>query len=281
MTTAKPYHLAARRLLLDHLDMHPGQAVDADLDPAEVGIVGDAAHAAGGDSYHLGEDQIIRTGHRYSVDESARDRRGLDEHASALDVGQFRVTTSRGTFDLRDFSRWLVGLCQAGDPDTADIREVIYSPDGKTVKRWDRLGIRASGDDSHLGHTHISEHRDADGARMPRIVSRWLAHIGLIEEDDVQLTDKLPNGSTVGGALVTIMQRTDYLANKLGLAKRLDEVLAAAVDDGNTTVAMTPEDRTALAHDLAAAVAVPTIEEIGTVVDRELDEQAVAGADAD
>jgi hypothetical protein len=43
---------------------------------------------------------------------------------------------------------WLVGRCKAGDPDAADIREIIYTPDGKTVQRYDRLGIRSTGDSS-------------------------------------------------------------------------------------------------------------------------------------
>jgi hypothetical protein len=95
MTAAKKNHLAARALLLQYLDLHPGQTPDADLDPAEVGIVGDTAHAEGGDSYHLGKDQIRKTGHRYSVDESARDKRGLDGYASAMDVRRPTWTRSR------------------------------------------------------------------------------------------------------------------------------------------------------------------------------------------
>jgi hypothetical protein len=185
VTSAKTNHKAARALLLRHLDMHPGQ-VESDLDPAEVGIVGDTAHAQGGDSYHLGADQIRSRGgrDRYSVDESARDKRGLDNYASGMDVGWFRVTTSKGVADLRSFSLWLVELCKANDPDTDDLREVIYSPDGRTVKRWDRLGRRTTGDSSHLFHTHLSEHRDADGHRMLRLATRWLQHIGLIPEED-------------------------------------------------------------------------------------------------
>jgi hypothetical protein len=190
MTSAKANHKAARALLLQYLDLHPGKTVDADLDPAEAGIVGDTSHAEGGDSYHLGKDQIRKTGHRYSVDESSRDKRGLDGYASAMDVGFFTVKTTRGTFTLRDYSVWLVGLCKAGDPDTVDLREVIYSPDGKVVHRWDREGVRSSGDSSHLFHTHESEYRDADGHRMIRLATRWLQHIGLIpEEDDVSWTD--------------------------------------------------------------------------------------------
>jgi hypothetical protein len=193
VTAAKPNHRAARTLLLQHLDMHPGRTVESDLDPAEVGIVGDTAHADGGDSYHLGADQIrARNGRdRYSVDESTRDKRGLDNYASAMDIGWFRVTTQRGTFDLRDFSSWLVDLCRAGDPDTRDLREVIYSPDGQVVRRWDRLGRRVSGDSSHLSHTHLSEHRDADGHRMLRLATRWLQHIGMIPEEDTMTPDQL------------------------------------------------------------------------------------------
>jgi len=156
---------------------------------------------------------------------------------------------------------------------------------GIPVVRLTPAQVRAGGK-GFCGHVDITyafpeddgTHTDP-GPRFP-----WAEFLSLVRaelEDDVQLTDKLSNGVTVGGALVTIMDRTDYLANKLGLAQRLDQVLAAAVDDGNTTVTMTPEDRTALAHDLAAVVAVPTLEEFGKVVDRELDEAARAAADAD
>lgn len=198
MTTAKPHHLAARRLLIEHLDMHPGVTVNADLDPAEVGVVGDTSHIGGGDSYHLGKNQIKTWGHRYSVDESSRDKRGLDDFASGVDVGYFKVTTVRGTFTLRDYSVWLVGLCKAHDPDTLDLREVIYSPDGVVVHRWDREGVRTSGDLSHREHTHHSEYRDADGHRMLRLAVRWLRHIGLIpEEDDMPTAKELLDSDVV------------------------------------------------------------------------------------
>lgn len=116
---------------------------------ASLGIVGDAAHRGG---YHCGSDRVDSDD--YSVDESARDRRGLSGAASALDIGSWS--------GLRSFSKWLVEQCKAGTADTLDIREVIYSPDGQTVKRWDRLGVRSSGDSSHRFHTHISYHRDSE-----------------------------------------------------------------------------------------------------------------------
>jgi hypothetical protein len=193
MTVAKPHHLAARRLLLQHLDLHPGKTVRSDLDPLEAGIVGDTDHEEGGDSYHLGKDKIrAKAGRsRYSVDESARDLRGLDNYASGMDIGYFKVVTVRGSFTLYDLNAWLIGLCRAGDPDTADLREVIYSLDGVTVKRWDRLNRRATGDSSHRDHTHLSEHRDANGHRMVNLARRWLQRIGLIpEENEVTPDDR-------------------------------------------------------------------------------------------
>ncbi|WP_433796569.1 hypothetical protein [Actinoplanes sp. CA-252034] len=214
MTVAKVDHLTARRLLLEHLDRHPGRTVNDDLDPVEAGIVGDAGHAVGGDSYHLGRDHLRAGRDRYSVDESSRDRDGLDEHASAMDIGFFRVATPRGAFDLYDFNAWLIPLCTADDPDTRDLREVIYSPDGRTVRRWDRLGRRTTGDDSHLTHTHLSEHRDADGHRMIRLARRWLRHIGLIPEEGTMTKAEfltMLKDREVRAALAGAMLQTDGL----------------------------------------------------------------------
>lgn len=135
MTAAPKNLLAVRALLLDSLP----------LAPLAVGIVGDKNHRGG---YHCGSDRTVSGD--YSVTESARDRKGLTLNASALDVGQF----FKGGHNLRSFSLWLVVECAAGAPDTLDIREVIYSPDGRTVKRWDRERRRTSGDSSHLHHTH-------------------------------------------------------------------------------------------------------------------------------
>lgn len=176
MTVAKPAHIRARRLAI--AGMH--------IPPDAVGIVGDTSHVGGGTSYHLGKDDLDLDRHPYSVFESSRDRNGLDNHASAMDFGKFQRRTDRGTFDLLDFNRWLVGLCQANDPDTRDIREVIYTPDGKVVRRFDRLGKRSSGDSSHLFHTHVSEFRDATGARMEKLIQRF---VDFMEGVDVPITD--------------------------------------------------------------------------------------------
>ena len=114
-----------------------------------LGIVGDEDHHGG---YHQGKPNVPASD--YSRDESSRDENGLTGAASALDVGNWP--------GLRAFSKWLVEQCKAGAADTLDIREVIYSPDGQRVVRWDRLGKRTTGDDSHLDHTHISYFRDSE-----------------------------------------------------------------------------------------------------------------------
>jgi len=129
-----------------------------------LGIVGDENHVGG---YHQGEPNVPASD--YSRDESPRDENGLSGAASALDIGKF----SRDGKTLQGLSLWIVGQCKAGAPDTRDIREVIYSPDGVTVKRWDRLGQRSSGDSSHLQHTHISYHRDAEGRDKVSLFKRF------------------------------------------------------------------------------------------------------------
>ncbi|MEV5819311.1 peptidoglycan-binding protein [Micromonospora haikouensis] len=162
--------MQARTLLLTHLGPHG-------LESAEVGIAGDADHRGG---YHCGSDRVVSGD--YSVVESSRDSSGLTLDASGLDVGTFSVQSGGRTHDLRSFSVWCVQQCTAGTADTRDIREIIYSPDGKTVKRWDRLGKRSTGDSSHLWHTHFSFFRDSTkaGRDQTPLFRRYLMTIGLL-----------------------------------------------------------------------------------------------------
>ncbi|MFC0504626.1 hypothetical protein [Micromonospora costi] len=182
MTRAPANLMAVRSLLLEHLNVDKNTVRDADLEPAEVGIVGDPAHRGG---YHCGSDRVVTND--YSVVESPRDRAGLTLDAAALDVGQFRVTVRGQAHDLRSFSTWCVGQCAANAADTRDIREIIYSPDGRVVRRWDRLGKRSSGDNSHLWHTHFSFFRDAikAGRDQRSLFRRYLTAIGLLEGPDM------------------------------------------------------------------------------------------------
>lgn len=181
MTLAPPMLLEARRIMLDGLNMDPGPKPE-DLEPNEVGIVGDPSHVGG---YHCGEDRIKRDDvgriTDYSVIESTRDRTGLSIYAAAIDIGWFQVRVDGTLHNMYTFNAWLVDECQKNRPDTLDIREIIYTPDGTTIKRWDRLGKRTTGDSSHRTHTHISEFRDARGRNMPGLFQRYLESIGLVD----------------------------------------------------------------------------------------------------
>lgn len=112
-----------------------------------------------GGGYHEGNDLLAAAGRLntdYSKRETHLDQPGTND-ASAIDIGYFDVTLPNGRrVTLRDHSAWII----AHWDDAWFIREIIYSPDGHVVKRKDRLGIRTSGDDSHLTHDHVSYFRD-------------------------------------------------------------------------------------------------------------------------
>jgi len=186
----------------DLLDIRRWLLVTLDLAADAIGIVGDPDHVATG-GYHEGNDDLNRVGRLlsdYSKRESSRDRPGSNA-ASAIDIGYFEHRRPDGSVvTLRSLSVALVERCKAGDPRCADIREVIYSPDGKRVLRWDRLGIRESGDSSHLTHTHISLFRDSEGRRADARNLLGLLRT-LIEGDDMGAFDELlrdPTGRQPG-----------------------------------------------------------------------------------
>lgn len=166
--------IAARKFYIDTL-----KQAGYTIDPLSVGIIGDDSHANSGTSYHLGKDALRSDA--YSIVESSRDRNGLTNAAAALDLGKFRITVGGKVYDLPHLSLWLVAQCKAGAADVADIREVIYSPDGTTVKRWDRLGKRTTGDSSHTEHTHESWFRDSENRDKMAHLRRYFTEIGVID----------------------------------------------------------------------------------------------------
>ena len=136
-----------------------------------LGIVGDTKHKQRGTSYHLGSSDLIDGAYSTKL---KRDRKGLTNPASALDLGKLNKRIGK----LRKFSNWLVEQAEEGL--TPDIREIIWSPDGKEVRRWDshldkvivslrrrkdgsiKVVTEANGDESHFWHTHISFYRDSE-----------------------------------------------------------------------------------------------------------------------
>jgi hypothetical protein len=143
------------------------------LRPVSLGIIGDARHD---DGYHLGRDRIFGPTGKGDDDYSVvtrRDKRGLNNSASAMDIGSFKR--------LREMSIWIVRQARSDAPDTRDIREIIYSPDGTKVLRWDRQRGANSrprtgeADNSHRTHTHISWYRDSQKRDKTALFARFFA----------------------------------------------------------------------------------------------------------
>lgn len=159
---------------------------------AALGIVGNTAHTTG---YHLGRDRIYDGSGPglgdadYSV-KTARDRSGLTDAAAAIDLGRLDGSLPK----LRDFSKWLVARARANAAGTRQLREIIYSPDGKIVLRWDRERGYASAprtgeaDSSHLTHTHISFYRDTQGTDKVPLFAPYFAPAPTPEEDPTMPT---------------------------------------------------------------------------------------------
>lgn len=200
MTFAPPTLLEVRSYL---------KGLDADLDNSEVGIVGGPSHIRQGTSYHLGADQLIMSKNPYSA-RTSRDRAGLSNAASALDIDD-------DLNDLRALSIWLVNQCRAGAIDTFDIREIIYSPDGVNVYRWDRERGQNSApipdaDLSHRNHTHVSYYRDSEFRSKVGLYQRFYEG-----DDEMEQTDTLAVGNntnfphrTLGHAWADVANLRDW-----------------------------------------------------------------------
>lgn len=150
-------------------------------------------------------------------DLTAADRlAGEPDAASAFDLG--------GAFpDFLKFNAWMRDRMLAGDPRTRDIREMIYTLDGITVRRIDRTGIqRDGGDNTHLSHTHFSFYRDSFGRR-----DRDDNFLGLLKEF---FTPTLASPGTEGDS--------DMVSNavRLGTARTM-----IGLDDVNAGLAMNGE----------------------------------------
>lgn len=172
-----------------------------------LGVVGDTAHQQKGTSYHLGKSQLTLDAYSRIL---PRDKAGLSEAASAIDLGKLGRTGYPG---LRKFSVWLAERCKAGAPGTDDIREVIFSPDGTRVQRWDNVAkvLReggtgtGQGDDSHRTHTHISFYRDSEKRDK---VGLFRPYFEDVQEDGVRAFDVV-DGPT--GTLTIAAEGTYYL----------------------------------------------------------------------
>ena len=190
------------------------------LSDNEIGIVGDVNHNGG---YHCGWDRrrivngVLKD---YSWTESTRDSGHKTDAASAIDIGMFAR--------LVELSLWLVDECKAGAPDTADIRSIIYSPDGQVVKRWDRLGLHVGGDSSHTSHTHVSFHRDAEDRDKTAVFRRFFEGDEHMADEAYELLNKLTRKE--GSATYTPAGPDGERYGSLSNALAIEPAQKAAVD---------------------------------------------------
>lgn len=166
-----------------------------------LGIVGDDDHKAR-PSYHNGRDVITAYGRTCATDYTIchrRDVRGLSDAASAIDLGPIDGSYRQ----LRRFTKWLGDRLLAQAPDTADIREILGSPDGVTVLCWFSGQLFSDGkprtqtgcaNDSHLTHTHISYFRDSEFKDKTGPFVAYFAG-----EAPAPKEDAMPSSFTAGG----------------------------------------------------------------------------------
>ena len=189
-----------------------------------LGIVGNTVHTVG---YHLGKDRIYDgTGpglgdNDYSV-KLPRDKAGLTNYVAGLDFGRLNGSL----VSLQKFSLWLVDRCKSNAPGTNDIREIIFSPDGKVVKRWDNNAKvlyaggsgTGQGDDSHITHTHISFFRDSENRDKTGLISPYFAAVPApVSEptggDMPNITTYLPGFTAIVGAGANIRSEPSISTN--------------------------------------------------------------------
>ena len=147
-------------------------------------------------SYHCGKDGIDyyhRTpANDYSI-RNPRDLAGLTNASAALDLSWASADKS----GLRAFSNWLIAEIMRGAPDTLDIVEFVFSPDGSSVYGWNRWRgnrlIADYGDATHTWHSHTAWARDTQSHDKLGPFRRYF------EGDDVIGTK--PAGPFIGTAL--------------------------------------------------------------------------------
>lgn len=158
-----------------YLDIRALFRAKTGLPPESLGI---QHYSPQGGGYHEGNDLLTAAGRLdsdYSKRESERDRPGTNG-ASAIDIGEFDVTLHNGRrVTLRTLNHWMEANWHALDAQW--LREWIYSLDGITVKRLDRLGIRFSGDTSHRTHSHGSGFRDEENTPKVPLFQRFWAEM--------------------------------------------------------------------------------------------------------
>jgi hypothetical protein len=179
-----------------------------------LGVVGDTAHMEKGTSYHLGKDDLLAGA--YSV-QTARDKAGLSNAASAIDLGRL----DGKLHSLWKFSRWFAQRCFDEDPAYRDVREIIFwSTVRKRVIGWSDLApgqwINDYGDLTHKTHTHISFYRDSEFRDKRPMFRPYFAATG-----GVEVGYPVPKVPSVGDVVKDAVLYTTLPINKADPARKI------------------------------------------------------------
>lgn len=101
---------------------------------------------------------------------------------------------------------------------------------------------------------------------------------GVWDEDITTRTNQRSAGSALWFARQNALAANTRL---VAMAPQLDEILVAAQDDGDTNVVLDPASLAFFQEMKAAIDELPTAEEQAAIVDKQLDQQSMGGADAD
>lgn len=203
--------------------------------PADVGIVGDAAHAARG-GYHMGKPEVS-AGSDYSTT-LQRDQIGLTTSASAVDYGDDWPHGGRTAW-LR-FNNAFAAALKANTPELAAVRAINYSPDGITKKRIDRQNDwhDQQTTDSVTIHTHTEFYRDTEGHRtialdyITRLAQTAITGGSMTVQDDVW-NYKIPAPDNATRSAAGVQKDVGDLRNTL--ASPLGHIPSGYPQPGNGT----------------------------------------------
>src|SRR5262245_53405251 len=184
--------------------------------PAEVGIVGDTAHAARG-GYHISGDDINGAG-RFSSDYStkrSRDHFLPNGFASAVDLADDWPRGGRAAW-LRFNNNVLWDIMNTDY--MPDIRAINVSTDGSNKKRYDRAnasqGLINSADTVTI-HTHVEFWRDTRDNRQESL-DRLIAHVK-VARDGISMAEALGLGSNMKGMKEMLYTVTSVPANTVDI----------------------------------------------------------------
>lgn len=238
--------------------------------------------------YHNTRANLIAQGltNDYSI-RDAVDKLGPSDKSAAYDW-TFPEAQSGNYTKISKYGQRVKAAYNAKDPRLAGWREALGNIDTDgTAEGFDFRGwFQRTPDSSHAWHWHFSEDRAQVESYLNKrkmlsilkgdTLEDWELEMALewFTQKDwdvlrwrvdalVHARDAIVGGPVKGEAAEVVKLIKDAASPDVpNLSVKLDEILLAAVNDGQTTVTMSPEDRAALVAELVSAVQVPTADEI-------------------